>query len=359
MREPLISVVVPIYNGGPYLIDALASVVEQTFGDWEMICVNDGSSDGSGEVADWFARQDSRIRVIHQTNAGIVSALNTGWRQARGPLICRMDCDDIAQPDRLQTQQRYLRDHPECVVVGGSILEIDHQSDPLAVSRLPEQHAEIVKHLLHRRTGHFHPTTMMRTEAVRAVGGYREQYQWIEDHDLWLRLSRRGRLANLAEILLYYRQHPSSVCWQRAQLRVQLMNSLMRDAYRVRGRDVPHELILSGSVQRSAAGPGKWARAAAKGGFVRSSFKQLAHLWRGPDRTTYKLRMTCETLARLPVGVTRRAVQRDGAVSIPTFPKWHQAWHEHLAAQKPGSAHQQPKDAPCEVDSMVSREQAA
>ncbi|MEZ6137283.1 MAG: glycosyltransferase [Pirellulaceae bacterium] len=322
-RDPLVSIVMPVFNAGDYLLPALASLLEQSFQDWEMICVDDGSQDKSGHILDWFASVDSRIRVIHQSNTGIVGALNRGCSAACAPLICRMDCDDIALPNRLEAQVAYLRQHPECTVVGGAILEMDGEGDPLRVSRLPTQHADIVDGLLHRRTGHFHPTTMFRAEAFEAVGGYRAKYQWVEDHDLWLRMAQRGRLANLEDVLLCYRQHASSVCWQRSGQQRQLMNELLQEAYRARGRELPAALLAETTVNRSAAGPGKWARAAAKGGYPRSAFKHLRRLMDSDATRGYKIRMIAEVIARLVVDVPRRICSRS-TPTIPTFPLWHE-----------------------------------
>ena len=171
MTIPRVAIVMPVYNGRRYLVDAVASIIEQSFTDWQLICVNDGSSDGSGELLDWFAGHDSRIRVLHQDNAGIVAALNNGIAATASPLVCRMDCDDIALPNRLKQQTNYLQQHPDCVVVGGAILEIDADDDPLHVSWLPMEHEVILNNLLHRHTGHFHPTTMIRASHLKAVAG--------------------------------------------------------------------------------------------------------------------------------------------------------------------------------------------
>lgn len=319
MHEPLVSVVMPVYNAGIFLSVALTSIIEQTFCGWEMICVNDGSTDGSGKLLDQFARQDARIRVVHQANTGIVGALNHGCELAQGPLICRMDSDDIAIPHRMERQLAFLRNAPTCVAVGGSILEIDTDGDPLCCSRLPNSHAEIESNLLHRRTGLYHPTAMLRTEALRAVGGYRKEYQWVEDHDLWLRLAQRGQLANLDEVILCYRQHSSSVCWQRSAQQRELMNGLLAEAYANRGLDLPPQLLHTGGASRSAAGPGKWARAAAKGGFPRSVAKHLRQLAQAPKTSwSYMLRMTLESTLRLCAGYPRRLFNQE-PTRIATF----------------------------------------
>lgn len=323
-RQPLISVVMPVYNAGRHLIEALASVIEQSCVDWELICVNDGSRDQSPQLLDWFAQQDERIHVVHQANGGIVQALNRGCEIARAPLICRMDADDIALPNRFELQLAALRADPDCVAIGGAILEIDTDSDPLGRCALPGEHEEIVGRLLTRRTGLFHPAVMMRTDAVQAIGGYRQEYQWVEDHDLWLRLSQRGRLRNLSEVVLAYRQHASSVCWQRCKQQRELMNALMQETYRVRGLAIPEHLMLDDSAVRSSASPGKWARAAAKGGYSLSVLKHLRRLRTEKGLADpYFLRMSLECSLRTLVGLPRRMLTRP-PIQIPKFEHWQQ-----------------------------------
>ncbi len=316
----------PVYNGGSFLIDAVASIVEQSFSDWELICVNDGSTDDSPNVLDWFATKDNRIQIVHQSNAGIVAALNRGCTAARGKLICRMDCDDIALEDRLRTQYGFLVEHPDCVVVGSAILAIDTDSSPLGVQKLPSEHEQIRANLMHRNTGHFHPTTMIRAAALKSVGGYRKQYQWIEDHDLWIRLSRQHRLANLDSVQLCYRQHASSVCWQQSSLQRELMNDLLVEAYGELDLAVPEYLLLSKSSNRSAANPGKWARAAVKGGYPRSAIKHLRRLMTANASLSYKLRMAVETFVRLPMSMLKSGLLEECVVDIPSFERWHEAY---------------------------------
>lgn len=331
MHAPLVSVVMPVYNGKGYLVDAVASIIGQTLSDWELICVDDGSTDQSGDVLDWFADQDRRIRVVHQANSGIVDALNQGLSLARAPLICRMDCDDVAMLNRLERQAIYMRHHAQSTVVGSAILEIDHAGDPLCVSSLPAEHEDILDRLLHRRTGHFHPTTMIRAAALEAVGGYRRQYQWVEDHDLWLRLAQRGTLANLPDTLLCYRQHAGSVCWQKSAQQRELMDQLLQEAYAARGRAVPQEVLLATSPNRTPAGPGKWARAAARGGYSSSTWKHLTELWNTNADWQYKTRMSLEVGLRLSVSQVRNFWNRQPTPVPPRFPQWHQRVNEQFA----------------------------
>ncbi len=339
--SPQVSVVMPVYNAGSYLIDAVASIVNQSFQDWEMICVNDGSSDGSGACLDWFARQDPRIRVIHQSNAGIVAALNAGCQNSLAPLIMRMDADDIALPTRMDTQIEHLRAEPECIVCGSGILEIDADGDPLAESHLASAHDDIVAALLNRKTGHFHPTVMFRKSVWEAVGGYRPEFQWIEDHDLWLRLSEQGQLHNLDAVLLCYRMHEQSVCWQKSERQRTLMNRLMQDTHQRSSEaatsERPNDLPIKGPARtahksRSAAGPGKWARAAAKGGYPLSALKHLRRL-NGSDRNwSYKVRMNIESWIRMGLHPRGLRANNRAEPAIPDLQTWHDRWQRSQAA---------------------------
>src|ERR1051325_1151561 len=114
-RPPTVSVLLPVYNAERYLESALQSVLGQTFSDFEVIAVDDGSKDNSKKILERFAANDPRIRVISRPNTGIVGALNDGLAVARGEFIARMDADDVALPGRFQAQLDYLRGHPDCI----------------------------------------------------------------------------------------------------------------------------------------------------------------------------------------------------------------------------------------------------
>lgn len=305
MTPPLLSILLPAYNAERYLEPAIRSMLEQTFCDWEMICINDGSHDATGRMLDEFAAGDARVRVIHQDNQGLIETLNRGISLAQAPLIARMDADDIAMPDRLEKQLAFLSQHPHHVVVGGAILKIDTDSDRLGVDRLPTDHSDIESALLQRRTGLFHPTVLYRKAAVQAVGGYRPEHVAVEDHDLWLRLAQVGRLGNVDDVLLCYRLHSGSACWQRAATQRENMNKVLALAYESRGLTMPEHLRLDPLLIRSPGGPGKWARMAARGYAPRTAFKHLARLWREPASASYRLRMTLETLTRIAISLPR------------------------------------------------------
>lgn len=210
--SPAVSVLLPVYNAQRYLSTALASLAEQTMADFEVICVDDGSTDQSSRILDLFARRDSRFRVYSQSNGGIVSALNAGLAKCSSDIVIRMDADDIAHPDRLGRQVFLMTQKPEIGICGSWVRFVDASCRPLFTYQVPIEHREIVSELLAGNGGCLiHPAIAFRKAAVEAVGGYREEALWFEDFDLYLRLRNTVGFFNIPETLLEYRQHSASV----------------------------------------------------------------------------------------------------------------------------------------------------
>lgn len=206
---PGVSVVIPVYDGARYLAEAVESVLAQTFGDWELVAVDDGSGDDSPAILADYAAADSRIRVLrNETNLGISATLNRGWRAARGAYIARLDADDVALPDRFARQVAFLEGHESVAVVGTNATLIDPDGRRLSTTRLPTKSAAISSTLL-RHNCLNHPSVMLRTAALEEAGGYR--FDGVEDYDLWLRIAERHALANLPESLILYRIQPDQV----------------------------------------------------------------------------------------------------------------------------------------------------
>jgi glycosyltransferase involved in cell wall biosynthesis len=208
--EPTISVLMPAYNAGRYVAAAVESILTQTYTDFEFLIIDDGSTDRTPRVLKRYAARDPRIRLVSRPNRGLVPTLNEGLALARGEFIARMDADDIALPHRFERQIAYMREHPDIICVGSAVMTMDQAGRDLIESGYPPDHETIQELSLRGRPNLWHPTAMMRREAVMAIGGYREEMKAGEDHDLWLRLGERGRLANLDEVLLRYRIHPGS-----------------------------------------------------------------------------------------------------------------------------------------------------
>ena len=206
---PQITVLLPVHNGEAYLEPAIASVLAQSFEDFELLIINDGSTDRTQSIIDTF--QDRRIRCIaHQRNRKLIAVLNEGLGLAAAQYVARMDADDVCHPQRLELQYRFLRSHPEVGVLGSAVRLIGGDRKAGLVYRFPEQHEAIVWAMAFL-CPLAHPSVMMRRDVVLAAGSYSSWALHAEDYDLWERLSHRTRFANLPEPLLALRRHGASV----------------------------------------------------------------------------------------------------------------------------------------------------
>jgi hypothetical protein len=185
-------------------------MIFQTFGDFELIVVNDGSNDRTAEILFEYERVDRRIRVHHQVRSGIVASLNTALGLSSGEYIARMDADDIAFADRFERQVDFLRAHPEIGLLGGAAVVVDVASKEIGSMQFPSDDRSI-RSALETTSPFCHPTTMVRRSVFTTVGGYRTAFPHAEDYDLWLRISEHCQMANLGEPVLYYRWHAGQV----------------------------------------------------------------------------------------------------------------------------------------------------
>ncbi|HXZ45064.1 MAG TPA: glycosyltransferase [archaeon] len=237
---PLISVVMAALDGEKYLEEALGSILGQSFRDFEFIIINDGSTDNTASILQRYADLDARLRPFHQRNRGVTAALNMGCRVARGKYIARMDADDIACPDRFERQVDFLERHPAVAVLGGAIELINGKGAPIRRVRFPVEDRQI-KEILPPGNCFSHPSIMMRKDAFDAMGGYRMPFLHAEEYDLWLRMAECYDLANLPDVLLYYRIHARQVTAR--HLRQQVVSDLAAKATarirRATGQDPP------------------------------------------------------------------------------------------------------------------------
>jgi GT2 family glycosyltransferase len=233
---PTVSVSMAVYDAERWLAEAVESILGQSFADFELIAVDDGSRDGSRAILESFAARDPRVRVIARPHGGLVATRNAALAAARGELVAVMDADDVAHPERLARQVAYLRAHPEVLAVGAEVEIVDPDGWPIRKGGLPLEHAAIDAALLRGRGEAItHPVATFRREALLAVGGYREAYHHAEDLDLCLRLAERGRLANLPETLLRYRHHLRKTSNACAGEHRRITNLVLADARRRRG----------------------------------------------------------------------------------------------------------------------------
>lgn len=206
MTSPLVSVIVPVYNRAHYLGDAVASALGQVDANVEVLVVNDGSSDDTGQVADALAAADPRVRVFHQPNGGVSAARNTGIRAARGTYICFLDSDDAFLPDKVRLQTAYLEAHPECDLVYSDIVYANDALEPVRPRKRRAPPVPLADMLVY--SNWFAPhAPMLRASLVRAVGEFDESLRASEDWDYWIRCAAHGRIDYLPGAVALYRLH--------------------------------------------------------------------------------------------------------------------------------------------------------
>lgn len=233
---PPISVIMSVYNGEQYLAEAMDSVLNQTFGEFEFIVIDDGSTDRSVAMMQDYAKRDPRIVFKARENKGLPATLNEAARMARGEYLARMDPDDISLPTRFEKQLAYMRQHPEVVNLGSRVILIDPYGVELSITDHPLDHEALDKDLL-RGIGWaiVHPVAFMRKWALEKCGWYNENYRTSQDMECWLRMAEIGQLANIAEPLLKYRQHLSSANFAKAEQQKRFKLEIMTNAYARRG----------------------------------------------------------------------------------------------------------------------------
>ena len=240
MKPPRVTVAMPVYNCEKYVAKAVESILTQTFEDFEFLIVDDGSTDSSRVILEQYSVRDPRIKLVSRPNTGLLVALNEMVGRARGEYVARMDADDIALPGRFERQVQYLDEHPECVLLGSRVIIIDPDGDPLKEMGDALTHDEIDD--IFMSTGGqivYHPSVMYRRQVVLDLGSYRPEFDLTEDLDLFLRLAEVGRVANLAEPLLFYREHLHKIGYRRLEQQVDAARRSLIDAYRRRGKTLP------------------------------------------------------------------------------------------------------------------------
>jgi glycosyltransferase involved in cell wall biosynthesis len=207
---PKISVLLPAFNAQAYLRESIESILAQTFEDFELLIINDGSTDQSLEIMSSFG--DPRIRIINQANAGLPVSLNIAIKQSQGTYLARQDADDISLPNRLAEQVQYLDANPECALLGSWADIILENSPTDRYLRHPHSNGDIQIKLFFFNC-FVHSSVMIRKSALDQCGLYPEEKEKFppEDYDLWLRIAKDFEVANLPQTLLLYRELPNSI----------------------------------------------------------------------------------------------------------------------------------------------------
>ena len=222
----------PVYNAAAYLEDAVSSILGQTFRDFELIIINDGSTDATTVILERYAELDRRIRLYSQENQGLISALNRGCRLARGHYIARMDADDISLPERFEKQIGYMERHPEIGILGTGIYNMD-ENGVVRGTWCPPTNSAMLKWTNFFGVCVSHSTVLMRRQVIEKLGFYRPDAVHAEDVDLWLRACAITDFGNIPEPLGKYRVWTGSTHQRSLQLRrdthVRLLASYIED----------------------------------------------------------------------------------------------------------------------------------
>lgn len=229
-KTPLVSVVMSVYNGEKYLREAIDSILNQTFTDFEFIIINDGSTDDTLKIIKSY--KDPRIVLISRKNKGLVASLNEGIEKARGKYIARMDADDISLATRFEEQIKLLNKDSNLVLVGTGLMFIDKEGRQVALSPMLASDVELRLEML-IRCPFAHSSIMYRRDTVKKIGLYDRKLWPAEDYDLWVRLAEHGKMANVNDILVKYRVNEEGISSMHPDAQADRSKAVSNRAWRV------------------------------------------------------------------------------------------------------------------------------
>lgn len=228
-KAPKISVLMSAYNSEKYIAEAIESILNQTFSDFEFIIVNDGSTDKTADIIDKYANEDKRIKFINnKQNQGLITALNSAWSLCSGEYVARMDSDDISLPDRFAIQIAYMDEHPECGALGTWIERFGPNVKPDTIVKYPSK----MKLLDFVMQGNLvaQPSVMIRKSVLTDHDIiYNPKYKHAEDYGFWAEISKYAEVHNLPQVLLKYRWHNSNVSVVHRKAQMECAELIRRD----------------------------------------------------------------------------------------------------------------------------------
>lgn len=333
MPHPRISVLLPVLNGERYLHEAITSIVTQDYRDFELIVLDDGSTDGTWQVAEEWARRDSRIVLLrNERNIGISASLNKCLAASRGEYIARQDGDDISEPGRLSAEVDVLDARPDVVLVSMNYHVADHNGKILQTTRR-DYPPELLEYLLHfSNVIGGHTQVMYRRDAIVAAGAYNEALRASLDYELWTRMIRLGRFVVLPQAGMRYRIHEERITVRENSLQVReswnitrrmltnylgreltddearavaatwrrhvpasrpdLANAVAREAYEMFARQHPDETLQRLACEITSMRFAETAATLLRNGYVRDAFGHMAYSFRwaltGPFRVMFR-----------------------------------------------------------------------
>ena len=301
---PILSVVMTVYNGEKYLREAIDSILAQTFSDFELIFINDGSTDKTSKILNSY--KDPRIKIIDQSNKGLVASLNHGIKAAGGKYIARHDADDGSEPTRFAKQVRVLNERPRVVMVGTSMKVMDSQGKILHEHFVLINNNELRQELL-VRSPFAHGSVMFRKDVAVRAGLYNQKYWPAEDYELWLRMCEHGELTNIDEPLYIYREHEGGISFTNQKLQIQKLKDVQSLAWQAKDRLIKKHIKLS-PYKKLAKGQLRIERILANTVYI-SRRASREHNFRFAIRNTRLIAVSPQTYLKLAGKVRRKKAQ--------------------------------------------------
>jgi glycosyltransferase involved in cell wall biosynthesis len=230
----MISILLPVYNAENFIESSLSSILNSSYKDFKLVIINDGSTDNSEKIIKKF--NDERIALYNKSNSGLVQTLNYGIKKCESEIIMRMDADDKIHPLKLEKQLKAFKES-KCILLGTEGYLIDNKDDITGSINLPRKHKKIVKSLLNLNSSIIHPSIMIYKSVYERVNYYSNEIKHAEDYDLFLRLSKIGKIGNLNEKLIYLRKNDSNV--SHTNSREQILNTLIAKKYYLKNSTDP------------------------------------------------------------------------------------------------------------------------
>ncbi len=221
-----------VYNGAQYLMEAIDSILNQTFSDFEFIIVNDASNDNSPAILAEYAAKDKRIKIINnELNLGLTKNLNKAIKESKGEYLARFDADDISYPDRFKLEVKFLDENKSCVLVGTWAEVIDGKGKIIRTVKYLTSSKDLKKVLI-QYNPFFHSSAMIRKRALNDVGLYDESWIFAQDYELWLRIAQKYDIANIPQVLLKYRETADSITGSKSRRQVGFVLKAKMEALR-------------------------------------------------------------------------------------------------------------------------------
>ncbi len=214
MKSGLVTTIISAYNAESFIADSIRSILSQTYEDWELIVIDDCSSDNTSRVIERFFGNNPRIKLIHnKNNLGPYPSANIGLKHAQGEFIARLDADDVSEPLRLEKQVNFLNTHPDTMLVGSGAYLIDATGRKVRKINVVARDS-IIRKLMIRVNLFLHSSVLVRRRTMEDMGGYREKFRYVADYDLYLRLSDKYTLSNIPEYLIGWRNLGTGITMQ-------------------------------------------------------------------------------------------------------------------------------------------------